>query len=504
MTRVEGEGGIEIDLDEQRRLVDARVTIFEPPRFFEGIVRGHRCEEIADIIARICGLCPITYQLGTLMALERILGVAVSSQVRLLRKVFILSQYLGSHCLHVFFLALPDYLGCDNLFEMVGAHRDLVNRGLRLKKIGNDIASFLGAREIHPVTAVIGGFTKLPPRSMLEDLIVQLRARLDDALAALEQIAALRRPAWVGGRIYGALSHPEEYALDEGMWRTSDGLYLPADEFPGCVEEYQAPYSNALRCRLINGAYYMVGPLARVNLNFEQLAPETRRAADRLQLGPPDYNPFNSIVARAIEIMHAVEASIAYLEELVALEKQVPTGEVSSSGELSSGNSPASKEAPSAPPSNRAPSIRRMGARSGGRPLRPALNGEQDNLAPAAPSGRNSGSRRDEAVEYRAPASNLELSPAYDFRAGAAASLIEAPRGTLYHRFRLDERGLVREARIIPPTTQNLSRAEQDLKELVPQVSHLSDADLTRACEVAVRNYDPCISCATHCVITRG
>ncbi len=437
MTRVEGEGGIEIDLDDQRRLLDARINIFEPPRFFEGIVRGRRCEEIADIIARICGLCPVTYQLGTLMALERILGVAVSSQVRLLRKVFILSQYLGSHCLHVFFLALPDYLGCDSIFEMAGAHRDLVNRGLRLKKIGNDIASFLGAREIHPVTAVIGGFTKLPPRSMLDDLIMQLRARLDDALAALEEIAALQRPAWVGGRIYGALSHPGEYALDEGVWRTSDGLSLSADEFTGYVEEYQVPCSNSLRCRLTNGSYYMVGPLARVNLNFEQLAPETRRAANRLHLGFPDYNPFNSIVARAIEIMHAVEASIEYL------------GEVMVSGKPPSSGKPQSFREP--PSSGVSPS-----------------------------SGK---------------------SPAYDFKAGAAASLIEAPRGTLYHRFRIDERGLVQEARIIPPTTQNLSRIEQDLKELVPQVPCMSDADLTRACEVAVRNYDPCISCATHCVI---
>ncbi|MGD0152458.1 MAG: Ni/Fe hydrogenase subunit alpha [Thermacetogeniaceae bacterium] len=414
LTRVEGEGGIEIDLDEQRRPLDVRINIFEPPRFFEGIVRGRRCEEIADLVARICGLCPVTYQLGTLMALERILGVTASRQVRLLRKVFILSQYLGSHGVHVFFLALPDYLGYHNIFELAGEHRDLVNRGLRLKKIGNDIASLLGAREIHPVTAVIGGFTKLPPRRLLDDLIVQLRGRQDDALAALEQIAALRRPAWAGGRIYGALYHPEEYAVDEGVWRTSSGLSLSADEFTDHVEEYQVPYSNALRCRLAGGAYYMVGPLARVSLNFEQLAPETLRAASRLNLSFPDYNPFDSIVARLLEIMHAIEMSIKYLEAV--------------------------------------------------------------------------------------PVSGESLS--YDIKAGAAASLVEAPRGTLYHRFRIDDRGLVQEARIIPPTTQNLSRIEQDLREMAPQISCLPDEELARACEVAVRNYDPCISCATHCLVT--
>ncbi len=414
ITRVEGEGGIEIDLDEQRRLLDARVTIFEPPRFFEGIVLGRRCEEIVDIVARICGLCPVTYQLGTLLAIERILGLEISRQAQLLRKVFALSQYLGSHGIHVFFLALPDYLGYDDIFEMAGEHRDLVNRGLRLKKLGNDIASFLGAREVHPVTAVIGGFTKLPPRSLLDDLIVQLKARQEDARAALEFVARLPRPAWVGGRVFGALSHPAEYGLDEGRWCTNDGLSLSAEEFTGYVDEYQAPYSNALRCRLKNGSYYMVGPLARVNLNFEQLSPEARRAASGLNLSVPDYNPFNSIVARLLEIMHAIEMSIKYLEE----------------------------------------------------------------------------------IEVR------EESPSYDVRAGAAASLIEAPRGTLYHRFRIDDRGFVQEARIIAPTTQNLSRIEQDLRELVPQIAGEQDDYITRACEVAVRNYDPCISCATHCIIT--
>jgi coenzyme F420-reducing hydrogenase alpha subunit len=414
ITRVEGEGGIEIDLDEQRRLLDARVTIFEPPRFFEAIVRGRRCEEIADITARICGLCPVTYQLGTLMAIERILGLEISRQVQLLRKVFALSQYLGSHGIHVFFLALPDYLGYNDIFEMAGEHRDLVNRGLRLKKLGNDIASFLGAREVHPVTAVIGGFTKLPPRSMLDDLVVQLKARQEDAQAALEFVARLSRPAWVGGRVFGALSHPAEYGLDEGRWCTNDGLSLSAEEFTDYVEEYQVPHSNALRCRLKNGSYYMVGPLARVNLNFEQLSPEARRAAGGLNLSVPDYNPFNSIVARLLEMMHAIEMSIDYLEQ----------------------------------------------------------------------------------VEVRGE------SLSYDIRAGAAASLIEAPRGTLYHRFRIDDRGFVQEARIIAPTTQNLSRIEQDLKELVPQIADERDEQISMACEVAVRNYDPCISCATHCIIT--
>jgi sulfhydrogenase subunit alpha len=420
IARVEGEGGIEVTLDEQRRPLDVRVTIFEPPRFFEGIVRGRRCEEVADIVARICGMCPVSYQLGTLVAFEKILGIQIPRQVRLLRKVFALSQYLGSHGAHVFFMALPDYLGFDNVFEMAGQHRDLVNRGLRLKKLGNDITSCLGAREVHPVTAVLGGFTKLPPRSVLGDLIVQLRARREDAQAALEFVAGLPRPGWAGGRIFGALWHPGEYGLDEGEWRTSNGLSLSAEEFAGSIEEYQVPYSHALRCRLNSGASYMVGPLARVNLNFEQLAPPALHAARQLNLGPPDYNPFNSIVSRLLEIMHAIELSVQYLELCVKSLAEAPAEE---------------------------------------QPL------------------------------------------TYDISAGAASSLLEAPRGTLYHRYRIDEQGFVQEARIIPPTTQNLARIEQDLWELMPQIAGEPDDNIARACEVAVRNYDPCISCATHCIV---
>ncbi|MDH7578704.1 MAG: Ni/Fe hydrogenase subunit alpha [Bacillota bacterium] len=410
LTRVEGEGGIEILLDEERKVREIKVHIFEPPRFFEGILKGRRCEEVPDIVARICGICPVSYQMAALKALERILGIKPGRQVRLLRKVFALSQWIQSHSLHVFCLALPDFLGYDDIFQMAGKHRDLVERGLRLKKLGNDITSMLGGREVHPVSAVLGGFTKLPPRSLREDLITQLEARQEDAHAALEFIAGLALPAWEGERVFGALSHPEEYAIDEGRWRTSTGLSLAPEEFPDYVEEFQVSYSNALRCRLKDGPYYMVGPLARVRLNFEQLAPEAQRAALRLNLNFFHHNPYHSIVARLLEIVHAIEACCEYLEEAPEKEETI----------------------------------------------------------------------------------------SYEVKGGEAASIVEAPRGSLFHWYQLNERGFVQKARIIAPTTQNLHRIEQDLRELVPAIAGEPDGEIARSCAVAVRNYDPCISCATH------
>lgn len=413
LTRVEGEGGIEVMLDEHRSVREIRVKIFEPPRFFEGILKGRRCEEVADIVARICGICPVSYQMAAIRALEKILGIAPGRQVRILRKVFALSQWIQSHSLHVFFLALPDYLGYENIFQMAGAHRDLVERALRLKKLGNDITRTLGGREVHPVSAVLGGFTKLPPESILRELIAELRSRQEDVEAVLDFVAKIPRPNWAGERVFGALSHPEEYAVDEGRWCTTTGLAIDPEEFPEYVQEFQVPHSNALHCRLKDGTYYMVGPLARLNLNFEQLSSAALQAALKYNFKPPDFNPYSSIVARVLEIFHAIDACLSYLSDI---------------------------------------SFERAGI-------------------------------------------------SYEIRGGDGSWIVEAPRGSLYHRYRLDSRGFVEEARIIAPTTQNLARIELDLYELVRGITGEPDGKIAYMCEVAVRNYDPCISCATHCVI---
>lgn len=413
MTRVEGEGGIEVVLDDARLVQDVKVKIFEPPRFFEGILRGRRCEEVADIVARICGICPVSYQMAALHALEKILAIEPSQQVRLLRKVFSLSQWIQSHALHVFFLALPDFLGFDNIFEMAGEHRDVVECGFRLKKLGNDITSFLGGREVHPISAVLGGFTKLPPKSLLNDLIMQLKDRQDDAYAAFEFVSDLKIDDWDEERAFGALSHPEEYAIDEGKWCTSTGLVLEPEDFVSYIEEFQVPYSNALRCRFKNGSSFMVGPLARLNLNFEQLSPEAKRVAIKRNITIPSYNPYKSILARVLEIIHGIETCIKYIEEI-----------------------------------------------------------------------RSEGERI-----------------SYEVRGGEGAAIVEAPRGSLFHQYRLNDQGFVEHARIIAPTTQNLLRMEQDLWNVIPKVAQKTDGEIARSCEMVVRNYDPCISCATHVIV---
>lgn len=413
LTRVEGEGGVVVLLDEKGKVQELRVNIFEPSRFFEGVLKERHCEEVADFVARICGICPVSHQIAALQALERALGIQPSRQVRLLRKVFALSQWLQSHALHVFCLALPDFLGYEDFFQMARTHRDLVERGLRLKKLGNDLTRALGGREIHPVSAVLGGFTKLPPPSLRKELVRQLEARREDAQAALGFVAGLSFPAWEEERVFGALSHPQEYALDEGKWRTTTGLSLEPEEFLDGVEEFQVPSSNALRCRLKEGAYYMVGPLARVNLNFEQMAPAARHAARQLNLRFPSYNPCHSIWARLLEIIHALETCLSYLKEAPAEEEE---------------------------------------------PLR------------------------------------------YEVKGGEGASLVEAPRGSLFHQYQLGAQGFVEKARIVAPTTQNLHRLEQDLWELAPRIAGETEEKMRSTFAVAIRNYDPCISCATHLV----
>jgi coenzyme F420-reducing hydrogenase alpha subunit len=410
LTRTEGEGALHISMHDDQ-VVDLRLEIFEPPRFFEAFLRGRDSREAPDLTARICGICPVAYQMSTVHAFERLYGVTVDPAVRALRRLYLCGEWIESHALHIHMLAAPDFLGCDGIITMAEKNRSAVERGLRIKKAGNAVIAALGGRSVHPVGACIGGFTRAPGRDQLSRLREQLLVVREDAVGCVRWVASFDLPEVARDIEFVSLRHPEEYAMNEGRIVSSKGINAAAEDFDDFFEEEQVPYSNALHCKVKGRGPYFLGPLARVNLNFERLGPDVTTVAHETGVAWPSSNPYVSIVARAIEILYAIDEAIRIID---AYEP------------------------------------------------------------PAAPAAR------------------------FETRAGVGRAITEAPRGSLYHAFETDERGLIHSARIVPPTSQNQARIEADLRELAPQIVKVTQAAATRMCEMAIRNYDPCISCSTH------
>jgi coenzyme F420-reducing hydrogenase alpha subunit len=410
LARVEGEGALFVKLKGDR-VTDVKLKIFEPPRLFEALLRGRHLSEVPDIVARICGICPIAYQMSAVHAIERALGIPIDPAIRLLRRLFYCGEWIESHALHVYLLHAPDFLGYPDAIQMARDHRALVEQGLRLKKTGNRIVTLLGGREIHPVSVAVGGFYRVPTENELQVLGDDLKWALDASLAAVRQLAAFDFPDFEQDYEFVALSQPGEYPFNEGRLISNRGLDIDVAEYEGHFIEQHVKHSNALHSLLRERGSYLVGPLARFNLNFSRLPDVARQGARECGLDVPCRNPFRGIVVRAIEMVFACWEALRILSE------------------------------------------------------------------------------------YRQPASpRAEVT----VRAGAGCAATEAPRGLLYHRYEIDDRGLIRLAKIVPPTSQNQKRIEDDLWHFVSQLAGRPNDELTWKCEQAIRNYDPCISCATH------
>ncbi len=411
LARVEGEGAMYVKLD-GREVLDVKLRIYEPPRFFEALLRGRAFTEAPDITARICGICPVAYQMSAVRAMEDACGVAIDAgPLRDLRRLLYCGEWIESHSLHVYMLHAPDFLGYAGAVEMARDHRELVERGLQKKKAGNALMALVGGREIHPINVRVGGFYRAPRRSELRTLRDPLQAALETALETVRWAATLPFPDVECSPELIALSEPGAYPIDLGRIRSDAGLDIAPAAFDEHFVEEHVEHSNALHARLRARGPYLVGPLARYALSSPALRAPAGEAARAAGLGAVCRNPFQSIVVRAVELVQACDEALAII---------------------------ARYEEPDAPA--------------------------------------------------------VEVIP----RRAVGHGATEAPRGLLYHRYEIDEEGSILDARIVPPTSQNQLVIEQDLRVVVEDGLDLPDAQLALRCEQAIRNHDPCISCATH------
>ncbi len=315
ITRVEGHGNVVINI-KKGRIEELRLDIVESPRFFEAMVLGRSWDEVAHITSRICGICAVTHTTTSLKAIEAAMGVTPSEQTIRLRKLMLHGEYIQSHILHLYFLAAPDFFGAKSIFGMLPNHKEVVARGMRLKKMANELCALIGGRHVHPCSMVVGGFTAIPEA----DKLVYFRERLvgarPDMEATVELFKRLKSPDFQREVEYISITHPEEYALYGGDIKSSLNGTTPPSNYLDRVKEYIVPHSTAKHARSI-GETYRVGALARVHNNYEKLHPKAKQAAEYLGVRPPCHNPFMNNQAQVVESVHCLEDSIRIIDELL-------------------------------------------------------------------------------------------------------------------------------------------------------------------------------------------
>jgi coenzyme F420-reducing hydrogenase alpha subunit len=319
LARVEGEGGLVVETADGR-VVDVKLRIYEPPRFFEAFLRGRGYGEPPDITARICGICPVAYQMSACRAIEDACGVSVDGPLDELRRLIYCGEWIESHTLHVYLLHAPDFLGAESAVELAARDRPSVERGLRLKKAGNDLVEVIGGRAIHPVNVRVGGFHRVPTRRELRRLRDPLERARDDAAETVAWVAGFDFPDRLIESPLVAVSDPGHYPVIGGRVVSTAGLDIAEHDFLDHVVEAQVPHSTALHASL-DGGEYVTGPLARYALASERLAPAAREAARAAGLGAVERNPFRSIVVRAVEVLHACEEALRIVDGYVEPER---------------------------------------------------------------------------------------------------------------------------------------------------------------------------------------
>ncbi len=318
LTRVEGEGGLFVRM-RGGRVDELRLEIYEPPRLFEALLRGRHFNEVADITARICGICPIAYQMSAVHALEAALACHPPAQVRQLRRLLYCGEWIESHALHMHLLHAPDFLGFKSGLAMAADYPEEVKRGLALKKHANQLLALFGGRAIHPINVAVGGFYRLPDPSAVARLIPDFEWGLAAAIDVTRWIGSFEFPEFDADYEMVALVHPDEYPMNEGRIASNRGLSIAAADFDAYFAESQVPHSTAMHClKRDTQSTYLVGPLARVNLNFDRLAEPARRLADELPIEWPCANPYRSILARGLEVVHAYAEALEILRNVRA------------------------------------------------------------------------------------------------------------------------------------------------------------------------------------------
>lgn len=410
MSKVYGHAGLDVKI-RGSRIKEVKLNISESSRLFESLVTGKKFDQVTSIASRICGICSPSHNITSVMAIENALGISPSEQTRRLRELFICGGWIQSHSLHSYFMALPDYLGIDSMLDVAGSHKNYLEKALRLKKLGNELALCIGGRDVHASTTTAGGFTHIPERKQLNGLSKMLKKGRTDAMKTAGLFASFKKPVFERKKAFISLKEKGGYAIISGKVCKGDEQ-MNAGDYRKKLSPEIRPYSTSKFVKF-NKSEFMVGPLARINANNRNLSKNASKAMRKLGLELPEYSPFNANLARVVELVHCIDRSIEIVKNLKPVEEDIKSVRLTK-----------------------------------------------------------------------------------NFYEGCAVT--EAPRGILYHSYRINRKGIITGAEIITPTAGNLLCIENDIRNFLPGIIKRPKNKIITSLEELVRSYDPCLSCATH------
>jgi coenzyme F420-reducing hydrogenase alpha subunit len=410
ITKIYGHASLDVKI-RGNRVKRARIDVFESSRFFESLVRGKKFDEIPSITSRICGICSASHNITSIMAVENAFGVEPSEQTKLLRELLVCGEFIESHALHSYFLALPDYLGAGSILDLAKKRPADVERALRLKRLGNQVHIAIGGRSIHPLTTKVGGFNQLPTKAEFRELLKSLEQGKKDAIATVRLFSSLKKIGFQRQRKLVALRNNDGYALLSGVV-CLDNVCIPPNLLRRNLK-VERRLTSTSKFVTWGGKEYNVGPLARIHMNHKFLSKDAKRCLKKAKL---NFNsPIDGNMARTVELVHCIDRCMEIVKN-----------------------------------------------------FRPKEDNEFD-------FDKLNKKRRFEGF-----------------------AITEAPRGILFHRYRINREGIVKRCEIITPTAQNLKCIETDVKQLIPKLLGNSHEKIISGIEELIRSYDPCISCSTH------
>ncbi|UAA40591.1 nickel-dependent hydrogenase large subunit [Paraneptunicella aestuarii] len=338
VTRLEGEGALELttkgnDIDK------LHLKIFEPPRLFESFLQGKSYKDVPDLSARICGICPMAYQLTSIQAMETLFGVQLPEHIIRLRRLMNLGEWLQSHALHIHFLAAPDIYGFDSALQMAGEYPEFLQRGMLIQEAGNSLMTLLGGRSVHPVGLQVGGFTKLPNAEKWLHCLTLVEHALPAAKQLVKWSSELELPDYSHDFLCVSLKGEKAFPINSGDIQISNGLVITPAQYPEHFKEHQTRHSTAFYS-LLDGHDYLVGPLARMNNSFHLLHEDVKQVAKEYGLKFPNQNMHTSIQARALECFSALHESLGILQQ------GLPEGEANVAYDIKAGECHFCTEAP--------------------------------------------------------------------------------------------------------------------------------------------------------------
>ena len=406
ITKIEGHSKLHLKYDKKTKKVKVcELDVFESPRYFEALIKNRDCKEVPYLAGRICGICNVAHLTGSILAVEDALDLKVSEQTKKLRELMLLGAMFHSHVLQLYFLALPDYLGYSSALDMKGSDLKLLERCMNLKEIGNDIVNVIGGRSMHPLTPTLGGFRKLPSNDEMTKLLKKLKSARKDAMDTVKLFSSIDSPGFERKNNFLSLKSDVKYPFMGADVGTSFKESFGPEKYPEKLKEMVMKHSTSKHVTL-KGQSYMVGPLARININSKNLKKDAR---DLFEGETNDI--FYANTARALETLHCIDRSIEILEELEIKNEKI------------------------------------------------------------------------REIKYK----NCE-----------GVSATEAPRGILFHRYKINKDGKVTFVDIIPPTTQNVLNMEDSIREILPKFMDNPKKKIRIEIEKLIRAYDPCFSCSAH------